>query len=91
MSTDWTDLKRELMRDGEFAEEYEALAPEYELARSIIRQRLRRNLTQKQLAERLQTSQSVISRLESGTAKPSLATLQRLAKALDSRLVARLE
>ena len=91
MSTDWNGSKRELMKDSEFAEEHEALAPEYELARSIIRQRLRRNLTQKQLAERMNTTQSVISRLESGAAKPSLPTLQRLAKALDSRLVARLE
>ena len=91
MGSDWKSVKSELMKDPEFAEEYEGLAPEYELARSIIRLRLRRGLTQKQLADRLKTTQSVVSRLESGRAKPSLPTLKRLAEALDSRLVARLE
>ena len=91
MSTDWRNLKRELMKDAEFAAEYEALTPEYELARSMIRLRLQRGLTQKQLAERLKTTQSVVSRLESGRAKPSLATLRRLADALQSRVIARLE
>ena len=91
MSTEWRELKRELMKDDEFVREYEELAPEYELARSIIRLRLRRGLTQGELAKRVNTTQSVISRLESGTARPSLTTLQKLAEALDSRLVARLE
>ena len=91
MSRDWKELKRELMRDPDFVEEYEVLGPEYEVAKSIIALRLRRGLTQKELAERVRTTQSVISRLESGSAKPSLATLERLAKALDARVVARLE
>ncbi len=91
MSRDWKELKRELMRDSDFVEEYEALGPEYEVAKSIIALRLRRGLTQKELAERVHTTQSAISRLESGSAKPSLATLERLAKALDARVVARLE
>ena len=91
MSMDWKDLKRELMRDPNFVKEYEALGPEYELARSIIALRIRSGLTQKELAVRLKTTQSVVSRLESGSAKPSLSTLQRLAKALDARVVARLE
>ena len=91
MSKGWKDLKRELMQHPDFAKEYEALGPEYELARSIIALRIRRGLTQNELAERMSTTQSVISRLESGSAKPSLATLERLAKALDARVVARLE
>ena len=91
MSTDWRDLKRNLMRDPEFVREYEALGTEYELARSIISMRVKKGLTQQELAERMNTTQSVISRLESGSAKPSLATLDRLAKALDARVVARIE
>jgi len=91
MSTEWRDLKRNLMRDPEFVQEYEALGPEYELARSIIALRIRNGLTQKGLAERMNTTQSVISRLESGSAKPSLATLERLASALDGKVIARIE
>lgn len=91
MSTEWRKFKRELMNDSEFVTEYEALSPEYELAKSIITLRLSKGLTQKELAEKMQTTQSVISRLESGNAKPSLATLERLAKVLDARVVAHLE
>ena len=91
MTMEWKDLKRKLMTDPGFAKEYEALAPEYELAKSIIALRARKGLTQEQLAERMETTQSVISRLESGSAKPSLATLERLANALGARVVARLE
>ena len=90
-SRDWEDLKQELLKDPEFAEEYEALRPEYELARSLIGLRIERGLTQKELAERMNTTQSVISRLESGSANPSLATLKRLADALGARVVFRLE
>ena len=91
MSREWRDLKREMMRDPEFVGEYEALGPEYELARSIIALRIRKGLTQKGLAERMKTTQSVISRLESGSAKPSLTTLERLASALDGKVIARIE
>ena len=45
-SRDWEDLKQELLKDPEFAEEYEALRPEYELARSLIGLRIERGLTQ---------------------------------------------
>ena len=87
----WKDVKPELLKDPEFAKEYEALRPEYELTRMLISQRLERGLSQKELAERMNTTQSVISRLESGSANPSLATLRRLADALDARLVVRFE
>lgn len=40
----------------------------------------------KQLAERMETSQSAIARLESGRAKPSARTLERLAQATNTRL-----
>ena len=87
----WKEVKRELLKDPEFAEEYEALRPEYELARSLIALRIERGLTQQEVALKMNTTQSVISRLESGSANPSLATLKRLAVALDARVVARLE
>ena len=57
----------------------------------LISQRPERGLSQKELAERINTTQSVISRPENGPANPSLATLRRLADALDARLVVRFE
>ena len=51
-------------------------------ASSLIREARRRaGLSQKQLARRLQTSQSVIARWESGGRDPGFATLQKVVKA----------
>lgn len=65
---------------------YEELAPEYELARTIIRARARSGLTQAQLAERMGTSQSYIARLESGQQRPNFRTLERVGRATGTRL-----
>ena len=88
---DWEELKREVLKRPGVAKAYEELRPEYELTRTLISQRIERGLSQKELAERMNTTQSVISRLESGSGNPSLATLKRLAAALDARLVVRFE
>jgi len=87
----WKDVKKELLSDPRVAEEYEALEPEYQLARSILARRLAKGLSQRQLAARARTKQPVISRLESGAAKPSLRLLERVAEALDADVVVRLE
>src|SRR5438105_1709667 len=63
------------------------LAPYEELARKIIRYRMKRGLTQAQLAAKVGTSHSAISRLESGRHAASSETLRKLALALDMRLV----
>jgi transcriptional regulator with XRE-family HTH domain len=88
---DWSEVKRELLRDPETAREYAARTPQRELARSIIRLRLAKGWTQQQLAEHSGTKQPAISRLESMDAKPSLSMLQRVAAALDAQVVVRLE
>ena len=62
------------------------LAPEFELARAVIQARAKAGLTQAQLARRMATTQSVIARLESGRARPSTKTLERLATATGTRL-----
>ncbi len=56
-------------------------------ASSVIRKtRQRAGLTQAELAERAGTTQSAISRLERGHVRPSLDTLDRLAKACGATL-----
>ena len=91
MSYPWREYKQELMKDPEFVKEYEALRPEYEIARSLIELRIEKGLTQQEVAQKMNTTQSVISRLESGSANPSLATIKRLADALGARVVLRFE
>jgi ribosome-binding protein aMBF1 (putative translation factor) len=63
------------------------LAPLEELARLIIAQRIEHGLTQRTLAERMGTSETAISRLESGQHRPSVETLHKLGRALGRRLV----
>lgn len=79
------ELKDELLQDPETAEHYRAQAPEYALARELISARNRAGLTQAQLAERMDTTQSAIARLESGRQAPSWQTLKRFAEATGTR------
>ncbi|OGH64117.1 MAG: transcriptional regulator [Candidatus Magasanikbacteria bacterium RIFCSPHIGHO2_01_FULL_41_23] len=68
-------------------EAYEALGPEYELIAQLIRKRLNKGLTQSALAKKIGTKQSAIARLESGNYNASIAFLEKVAKALDAKLV----
>lgn len=73
-------------KDPEYVAAYDALEDEFAFAHQVIAARARANLTQAELAERMNTSQSSIARLESGRARPSVSTLERLAAATGSKL-----
>ncbi|MBI1928361.1 helix-turn-helix transcriptional regulator [Candidatus Poribacteria bacterium] len=88
----YKELKSQLLSNPEVREVYDQLEPTYQLVSSIIKRRSEFHLTQKELAARLGTTQSSISRLESlAYRKPSLSTLQRVAEALESQLVIQLK
>ena len=82
--------KQELLADEEFRREYEGLDEEFSIAAKLIEARMKANLTQGQVAERMGTTQSVVARLESGHPLPSLRTLKRYASAIGSSLEIRL-
>jgi predicted transcriptional regulator len=73
-------LKTEMLADPEVRQAYEDLAPEYQIARAVIRARASAGLTQAQLAEHMGTSQSYIAKLESGRSLPSTRTLLKVAE-----------
>ncbi len=83
---DFQKFKEELLKDPEVRTEYEALKPEYEVIRALVSARLEQNLTQEQLAQRTGIRQSNISRIESGTCSPTIATLQQLANGMGKKL-----
>lgn len=88
----YKELKSQLLSNPEVREEYDQLEPTYQLVSSIIKRRSELHLTQKELAARLGTTQSSISRLESlAYRKPSLSTLQRVAEALEAQLILQLK
>lgn len=68
-----------LLEDKALKEEYDALAPEYDLIQALIDARKSQNLTQKELSERTGITQADISRIENGTRNPSLNMIKRLA------------
>ena len=83
---DFQKFKKELLKDPEGRAEYEALRPEMEVIRALIGARIEQNLTQEQLAQRSGIRQSNISRIESGTCSPTIATLQQLANGMGKKL-----
>src|SRR6266705_2923681 len=86
MATKVNDLHQKWMKNEEYRKAYDELAPEFALARAVIHARVTAGLTQEQLAQRMDTTQSVIARLESGRTRPSTQTLERLASATRTRL-----
>ena len=79
-------LKDKLLQDEQFKEEYERLRPRYELISLIIKTRLEQNLTQEELAKRIGTKKSNISRLESGNYNPSLDFIIKIAEAFGKKV-----
>ncbi|MEO9274327.1 helix-turn-helix transcriptional regulator [Marinomonas sp. 5E14-1] len=78
---DLNDLKEKAFQNNKVKREYDKLASEFSLIDQLIYMRTQAGLTQAQLAERMHTQKSNISRLERGNANPSWATLQKYANA----------
>jgi predicted transcriptional regulator len=90
MTIPFGKLKARLLSNPRVKAEYDALAPEFEIAAELLRARLRAGLSQAELAARMGTSQSTIARLENGHTLPSTKTLLRYAEATDSKFQVRL-
>ena len=87
--TNWIpfeDLKRQWMKDDDFKKAYDDLSLEYEIALSLIQARTEAKMTQQDIAKLMNTTQSVIARLESGRVLPSLKTLDKYAQATGKHL-----
>ena len=83
----YDEFFNEMMKDLEVKREFDALEPEFQLIREMIKARREAGLTQKELAERTGLQQSNISRIENGNGNPSLETLNKIAQGLGKKLV----
>jgi len=83
---DFDEFLNDSLKEKLIKAQYDLLHPEYTVITAIIRAREKHGLTQKKLAEKMGTKQSVISRLESGNANPTIEFLKKMAEALDSGL-----
>ena len=75
-----------LANDKDCAEEFEKLRPRYEIISQIIEARTSQNITQEELAKRIGTQKSNISRLESGNYNPTIDFLNKVCIALGKKL-----
>lgn len=85
--TTWTELKAgtPLTKEGQAAYEDEARISAF---RALVHKvRVDAGLTQGELAERMGTTQSAIARMEGGGVRPTLETLEKLARAIGSDLI----
>lgn len=80
------DLHGKWMKNPKYRKAFEELKPEFELAQALIEARAEAGLTQKEVADRMKTSQAAIARMESGRSIPSTTTLQRYASAVGKQL-----
>jgi ribosome-binding protein aMBF1 (putative translation factor) len=88
---DFKTLKDQWLKDAEVRKEYDALNAEFQLAEEIIKARSKTRMTQAELARRIGTKSTAISRLESPSyGKASISMLKKLAHALDCELQIRL-
>lgn len=82
------------MENPDFKQEYEALEAKFTLFDELLRARKEAGLTQAEVAERMGTKTSAVARLETGGGNqkhsPSIATLQKYAKAVGGHLEIRL-
>ena len=80
----------ENLKDIEFKQAFEALQEEYDTVDVLLKARKQANMTQEEVAKRMKTTKSAVSRLESSLVNeqhsPSLSTLRRYAAALGYKL-----
>jgi ribosome-binding protein aMBF1 (putative translation factor) len=76
-------VERKLASNERYREAHERLQPFEQIARIAIMRRGALGLSQQEVATRMGTTTSVISRIESGQHRTGTETLRRLAEALD--------
>jgi predicted transcriptional regulator len=82
----WNKVKKEILKDPEVRKYYDDMEAEYRVISDLIKLRKAKKINQEQLAERMGTTQSALSRFEAGGTNVSMEFLKRIAKALDKKL-----
>ena len=88
--TKLSDLKARLLENPEVRAEYEALADEFALPEVMVQARKKAKLSQQDVADRMNTKQSAVARLEGGVQDAKISTLRDYAEAVGMDLEIRL-
>jgi transcriptional regulator with XRE-family HTH domain len=74
----------EMMLNPKFKKEWERLDPQFEVERALIELRIKNEQTQKKLADKLNTKQAYISKVESGRVSPTISYIAKMSDALNA-------
>ncbi len=78
---DFTNYLNEQLKNKEFKEEWDKLELRYQFVRKLISLREESKVSQAELAKKVGTTQSVISRIENGNVNIGIDMIQRIASA----------
>ncbi len=80
------EFSNKLFSDPKVKAEYDRLKPEYDLIRQLIKKRIKKGMSQSDVAKKLGTKQASVSRIESGSNRTSFERYAQYADALGSTL-----
>ena len=84
-----SDFKKHLqeqLENPEFKKEWDNLELRYTIVKQLIKLRNTSNLSQAQLAQKIGTTQAVISRIENGTTNIGIDFLEKIARAFNKKV-----
>ena len=84
--TSFEEVERDLRKNSQFRKAERRVSPYFDLALQVIKRRLQLGLTQKELAEKTNTFQSRISKIESGEHDIRFSTLIDIAESLECEI-----
>lgn len=80
------EIVKKNLKDPKFRKAWEESEAQYQATRQLIKARIEQGLSQRELAQKADTTQAVISRIENMSVNPSIGLLDRVAHALGKRL-----
>jgi ribosome-binding protein aMBF1 (putative translation factor) len=89
--TGWDEVRGRRLAEPGAGGAYDAARRAFELGAAVRTMREERGWTQTRLAEAAGMTQSALARFEAGGTVPTLALLERIARAFDARLVVRFD
>jgi len=80
------EFRKQLEESQEYLDAKNEIQLQLNLAKAVLRARLKKGWSQDQLAEAIGTKQANISRIESGLSNPTLNIIQKLSTVLDFKI-----
>jgi len=80
-------IRDRILENPRVKKEYEKNSLQFDVAEKVMKARIKKEMTQKELAERIGTTQPNIARVESGNYEPTLKILHKISKALGTELI----